>query len=138
MVRQLRLFWSRRSPGERHQCRIEYNRKKHVADSDGCHGKDCHKVRNHPVLWDERARRKNYHTGNADNRKDHAELELLEHFRNFDEEVRELGFFGGGTPSHVDFEHVSKKSGRHVERQTTQEDCKHENPFEILKYYNHS
>ncbi len=93
-------------PRKGHQGRVQNDRQQHVAAGDSRHGQDSDEVFNLPVRRDERARGENNHAGDTDEGEGHAELELLEHFRDFDEEVGEFGFFGRGAPGHVDFEHV--------------------------------
>ena len=97
------------------------------------HGQDSDEIRNLPVVRHERRLCEHDHAGDPDKSKGKAELELLDDFGHFDEEVGEFGFLGRGTPSHVDFEHVRKEGGGHVEGETTEEDGEHENPFEVLE-----
>jgi len=96
------------------------------------HGQDGHEIGDLPVVGHEWCDGKDDHASYAEDGEDHGELELLEHFGHFNEEVGELGFLGGGSPCHVDLEHVCKKSLGDVKRETTQEDCEHDGPFEVL------
>ena len=104
-----------------------------MATGDGRHRQDSHEIFDLPVRRDERAASEDDHAGDTEQGEGHAELELLEHFGHFDEEIGELGFFGGGTPGHVDFEHVGEERGRDMEREPAEEDSEHENPFEVFK-----
>ena len=103
-----------------------------MADGHSRHGQDSNEVVDLPVVRHEIRSGEHDHRDNAKQRKCHAEFEALEHFRHLNEEVRELGLLGRGTPGHIDFEHVRQKSLGDMERKSTKEDGEHECPLEVL------
>lgn len=104
-----------------------------MAYSNRRHGQNSHKILDPPAIRHKVGRRKDNHTHNTNQRKRNAELEPLEHFRHFDEEVGEFGLLGGRTPSHVDLEHVGKKCLGDVKGETAEEDAEHQDPFEVFE-----
>ena len=105
-----------------------------MTNRNGRHGQNRHEILNLPIRRDEIARRKHDHARQTEHGEEHAELEFLEHFGHLDEEVGELGFFGGGAPGHVDLEHVREEGLRDVEGEAAEEDAEHECPFEVHYY----
>ena len=101
--------------------------------NDGGHGQDGDKVGDHPVVRNEVGGGEDDHHNNRNDTEGERVLEALENLGHLDKEVGELGFLSGSTPCHVNLEHVSKESLGNVERQTTKEDGKHENPLEVLE-----
>ena len=80
-----------------------------MTSRDGGHGQYRDEILDHPIGRNDLGRSgEEDHTGNAEDGEEHAELELLEHLGDLNEEVGELGLLGGGTPRHVDFEHVGE------------------------------
>lgn len=77
-----------------------------MADRDSRHGQDSDEILNLPIGRDEIASCEDDHSDESDEGERHAELKFAEDFGDFDEEVGELGLFGGGAPGHVDFEHM--------------------------------
>ena len=82
-----------------------------MTDGDGRHGEDGDEIFDLPVRRDEFASRENDHAGDTEQGERHAKLEFLEHFGDFDEEVGEFSFLGGGAPCHIDLEHMREESG---------------------------
>lgn len=103
-----------------------------MTDCHSCHGQDSDEIRDAPTVRNERGLGQDDHAGDTEERKGEAELEFLDDFGHFDEEVGEFGFFGRGAPGHIDFEHVREEGGGDVEGETTEEDAEHEDPFEVL------
>ena len=95
-------------PRERHQRWVQHYGQQQMARCYRCHGQDGNEVLDLPVGRDETSRGKDDHAEYAQDGKGHAELEALEHLGHLDEEVGEFHFLRGGTPRHVDFEHVGK------------------------------
>ena len=122
-----------RLPRECHQRRVEHDGQQQMTNGHGRQGEDSHEILDLPVVWYEGCCGEHDHAHDAEEGKGEAELELLDDFRDFDKEVGEFGFLGGGAPGHVDFEHVGEESGGDVERKTTQENGEHENPLEVLE-----
>lgn len=81
-----------------------------MTGGDSRHGENGDEILDLPVVRHERSNSKDDHTGDADNREKHGELEFLQHLGDFDEEVGEFGFLCCGSPSHVNLEHVAKQS----------------------------
>ena len=100
---------------------------------DRRHGQDGHEILDLPVVGHEWCNSEDDHSGDTDDGEQHGELELLEHLGHFNEEVGEFGFLGGGTPRHVDLEHVAQESLGDMQGETTQEDCEHEGPLHVLE-----
>jgi len=96
------------------------------------HGEDRHEVRDPPPHRNEGPQGQNNHSRDSQEADCKAVLEALEHARHFDEEVGELGFFGGRAPLHVVFEHVREERGGDMQRQPAEEDGEHEHPFEVF------
>ena len=120
-------------PRESHQRRIQCNRQQQMTNRNRCHRQDSNKICDMPAVRDEWRNGQNNHTSDTDNGKRNAKLEPLQHLRDLNKEIRELCFFRRSTPCHVDLEHVCEQSLRDMEGETTEEDSKHENPFEILE-----
>lgn len=118
---------------ESHERRVQRDRKEQVRSANHCHGQDGDEISDFPVVGDERADSKNDHTSNAEDTEGDRVLEALEDPGNFNEEVGELGFLGGGTPLHVVLEHVSEESGGDVQRKTTEECSHHQDPLDVLE-----
>ena len=98
------------------------------------HGQDSHEIRNPPIRRDKRCARKHNHSDDEGEGEDEGEFEFLEDLGDFLEEIRIFGFFGGGAPCDVDFEHMAEKGVGDMEGETAEEDGKHEGPFKVLDY----
>ena len=80
------------------------------------HWENRSEVCDSPAKGDELSERQYRDAGDGDCADGEGILEALEHARHFDEEVAELGFFGGCAPLHVVLEHVCEERGGDVER----------------------
>lgn len=60
-------------------------------------------------------------------------LEALENLGHFLEEVTGDGLLGGGSPLHVDAEHVGAESEEEMETDAAEEDGEHGHPHEVLE-----
>jgi hypothetical protein len=93
---------------------------------NGTHRQNRNEIRNPPTIRHEAALGKHQHRHDGKDGEEDAELEALDHLRDLNEEVAELGFFRGRAPGHVDLEHVREKGLRDVEGKAAEEDTEHE------------
>ena len=123
------LYLKRKS----HQSRIQHNRQQKMTRPNNRHRENRHKIRNHPTIRNERAKRQDENGRNANEADRKTIFEPLEHARHFDEEVGELCFLGRCAPLHVVLEHVGEQGRGDVEREAAKEDGEHEDPFEVFE-----
>jgi hypothetical protein len=102
-----------------------------MADNDGGQGVNSHEVIDAPVPRKRHSARN--HKTSAKNAEDEGEFEALHEARNFFKEGCVFDFLGGCAPGHVDFEEMTEKRLRDVDRDAAEEDGKQEEPFEVLE-----
>lgn len=116
---------------ENHQCRVEHERQEDV-------------TRDHDCQWHDGRDDGNLVSGRCefsevDHAADHGDgedvhpLEALEDLGHLLEEVTCNGFLGGGSPLHVDAEHVGAESEEEMETDAAEEDGEHGHPHEVLE-----
>lgn len=92
---------------------------------------DSNKVLDLPVPRHKRGTSKDDHHDDTSQAEREAALKALKNLGHLAEEVGVLSFLARTAPLHVNGEHMSKQCLRDVQRETTEENGEHENPFDV-------
>jgi hypothetical protein len=101
-----------------------------MINNDSAHRPTSNQQSNLPVLLNRV--RTHYHYSRHDSAERKRPFELLADMAHSLEESNVFDFFGCASPLHIDAEEMRKEGLADVQRNTTEEDCKHGYPFEVL------
>lgn len=123
----------RKSPRETHQGRVQHNRKRSVAKQNHGQREYRKELGDLPL----RGQKETADEDEGDAGEDHEEgpPEAAEHASHLVDKTDLLDLLSGRAPCHVDAEEVGGDGLRHVDWDSSEEYCKHRNPFEVFQYW---
>lgn len=122
-----------KSPRKSHQSRIQHNRQRSVAKQNHGQGEDGKELGDLPLPGQEEAADED--EGDAGEDHEEGPPEAAQYAGHLVDEADLLYLLGGRAPGHVDVEEVGGDGLRHVDWNSSEIDCEHWNPFEVLQYW---